>query len=544
MFNPASILFVLAALCGLLGFVQLAGSASPVTLSALPETAATSATSRQANRSDEYALLLAHYGQPSAVTTTQVGSVPLRTATWANAQLAVDLVPAGCVQPYLDFQSLKAESPPSRSTRRHRVPNHALQPVTSPCVPPADKASTIVGYKDVATGLPTDSETALRDLSMLSPKSKVPPVSQTPDMVQANRHELRGTSQPQSVEYDERTLRDEQRRIYGIETTSRKEVKIASGFLTGAVLILLPGVLVYRNNKEKRMTQLVYDLSGVANTQQQVLDSALEQLSKSKAIWRLDSQLAISDWKRNAGASYNVKREQISVLRAVPPRVESNLVPICIDLGKRKMFFLPDQVLYWQRGTFASIEYRDLNFHAASTRFIEEQVQASDSQQVGSTWRYVRKDGGPDRRFNNNQQLPVMLYGVVTAASSGGLNLMLHTSNVSAASSFAASFKAFQSSRDRYIFDEMRQTLEEVKTDKKRQKYGSCPENIEKAFVLLGLRPEATLDQVTVAYRQMSQMYHPDKVIGLGPELQNLANERMREINAAHQLLRKYFEGI
>jgi curved DNA-binding protein CbpA len=41
----------------------------------------------------------------------------------------------------------------------------------------------------------------------------------------------------------------------------------------------------------------------------------------------------------------------------------------------------------------------------------------------------------------------------------------------------------------------------------------------------------------------MAQMYHPDKTAGLGPELQSLAEERMKEINAAHQLVKRYLEG-
>ena len=45
-----------------------------------------------------------------------------------------------------------------------------------------------------------------------------------------------------------------------------------------------------------------------------------------------------------------------------------------------------------------------------------------DSHQIGSTWQYVNKKGGPDRRFNNNRQLPVMQYGVFGFSSSSGLS--------------------------------------------------------------------------------------------------------------------------
>jgi hypothetical protein len=266
--------------------------------------------------------------------------------------------------------------------------------------------------------------------------------------------------------YNGETLKIEQQRLTDMEASTKKGVKTGGEFLAGALLLLVPGVLIHRDNVEKRLTRLVYDLSGLASAKQQVLEDALEHLKRSQVIWRLNSQSAVLDWKRNAGASYDVKRERISVRRAVPPRVESNIVPICIDLSNLKMFFFPDQVLYWQRGTFATIEYKDLNFEAVSTRFIEDEAQTPDSQQVGSTWRYVRKDGGPDRRFSNNRQLPVMLYGVVTAVSSGGLNLMLHTSNVDAAKAFTASFKIFQSGRERHILDEERHPSQKIKLRK------------------------------------------------------------------------------
>ena len=229
--------------------------------------------------------------------------------------------------------------------------------------------------------------------------------------------------------------------------------------------------------------------------------------------------------------------------KSCAPRVESNVVPICIDLGRLKMFFLPDQVLYWQGGTFASIEYKDLSFNAGSTRFIEDQRQTSDSQQVDSTWRYVRKDGGPDRRFNNNRQLPVMLYGVVTAVSSAGLILVLHTSSTTAASSFAVSFRMFQSDRSRLRLNKISKPDGESGAEQTRTGE-SFPKGVQSAMALLGVDGKNTVEQVNTAYRQKAQMYHPDKVVGLGPELQKLAEERMKAVNAAHFILKQYLEQV
>lgn len=41
------------------------------------------------------------------------------------------------------------------------------------------------------------------------------------------------------------------------------------------------------------------------------------------------------------------------------------------------------------------------------------------------------------------------------------------------------------------------------------------------------------------AYRQMAKMYHPDRVANLAPEFIELAEERMKEINAAYEVLKR-----
>jgi DnaJ-class molecular chaperone len=55
---------------------------------------------------------------------------------------------------------------------------------------------------------------------------------------------------------------------------------------------------------------------------------------------------------------------------------------------------------------------------------------------------------------------------------------------------------------------------------------------------MLGLDASASAAEITATYRHLAQMYHPDKVAGLAPEFQVLADKRMKEINAAHDLLK------
>ena len=53
-------------------------------------------------------------------------------------------------------------------------------------------------------------------------------------------------------------------------------------------------------------------------------------------------------------------------------------------------------------------------------------------------------------------------------------------------------------------------------------------------YAVLNVAPDATPVEVTAAYRKMAQMYHPDKVAGLAPEFREIADRKMKEINAAY----------
>lgn len=156
MFNPASILFTLAAISAIIGLAKMPSSAPP-TPPALPQVTSFSSASRQANRIDEYALLLAWYGQPSMVETAQAGSVPLRLATWEGAHLMVSFVPAGCVDAFTYFNSHKSDPVARRGKGRRRAGTHTSDPTSPPCVPSAGKASTIVAYEDSAFHSPVGS---------------------------------------------------------------------------------------------------------------------------------------------------------------------------------------------------------------------------------------------------------------------------------------------------------------------------------------------------------------------------------------------------
>ncbi len=65
--------------------------------------------------------------------------------------------------------------------------------------------------------------------------------------------------------------------------------------------------------------------------------------------------------------------------------------------------------------------------------------------------------------------------------------------------------------------------------------------SIDQAYVLLGVTPEATNDEVKKAYRALVREYHPDiiKSQGASEEYLKEATEKVQEINAAYEMIKK-----
>ncbi len=57
-------------------------------------------------------------------------------------------------------------------------------------------------------------------------------------------------------------------------------------------------------------------------------------------------------------------------------------------------------------------------------------------------------------------------------------------------------------------------------------------------YELLGIAPDATPEAITRGYREQLKRYHPDRVVGLGDELQRVAHERTIAIQRAYATLR------
>ena len=61
----------------------------------------------------------------------------------------------------------------------------------------------------------------------------------------------------------------------------------------------------------------------------------------------------------------------------------------------------------------------------------------------------------------------------------------------------------------------------------------------DSAYKILGIDVDTAVPEIKKAYRKMANKYHPDKVAHLGQDLQNLAEEKFKAVNAAYQNIKQ-----
>ena len=309
-----------------------------------------------------------------------------------------------------------------------------------------------------------------------------------------------------------------------------------SFLISGVVLIvgLFFSWKVHKGDQLKRTTPLFYELEQDALNKFSSVQKACETLSRSMRIWRIQTEQHTSDRKRNAGASSLITRHPISVNQEQPPYIATNVFVWSVKLNDQTFYFMPDYIFIRQNGIYGAISYDSFGVNFSTTRFIEDQGVPSDSQVVDTTWKFVNKKGGPDKRFSNNRQLPIVQYGFVQFQTSSGMNIHLNVSNVDVAKYFAEVFYHVSSGLNNY-----RERKENPNEQSRNYQNVKIDEKLKSACEVLGISVSATSEQIVIAYRQMAKMYHPDRLNHLAPEFIEVAEERMKEINIAYETLKR-----
>ena len=200
------------------------------------------------------------------------------------------------------------------------------------------------------------------------------------------------------------------------------------------VILVIMGIIVYLStqiDQVRKSVVLFYEFEDSSSNTYQTFINIFTELINCQRVWHISSSGQINslyDKKINAGASQVITRKQIQLTLTGPKIIKTNISVPTIPVGNQHLYFFPDRLIIFEGKQVGAIAYSNLRIEYANSRFIESEIVPSDSQIVGQTWKYVNKKGGPDRRFNDNRQLPIMLYSEIHFTSPEGLNELINLS--------------------------------------------------------------------------------------------------------------------
>jgi len=270
-----------------------------------------------------------------------------------------------------------------------------------------------------------------------------------------------------------------------------------------------------------------------------VLGDLFKKLSDARVRLISDSRRN-DDPKRLGGISPLLTIRRLLLRRMSPRFIDTNvevwgtesLGLASLGLGPRVLFF-PDALMLYGGKRYEAVSYGSLSVGGGTIRCAE--VSPHEWAEVlGHTWVHTNLDGEPDRRHSNNRRIPIVLYHLVTLESSEAVfRLPLLVPHEEMAGVFREAL------RGAIDYAGSRPGAGGAGRAGRRPPPGaSRKRDAGKAREVLGVGPDATREEISTAYRKMARMYHPDWVEGLGPEFSELAERRMKEINAAYRELR------
>ena len=191
-------------------------------------------------------------------------------------------------------------------------------------------------------------------------------------------------------------------------------------------------------------------------------------------MWHIESRGNIAttyDWKMNAGASFLVQREAIAPSAGTPPYFQCNISIPVLPAGQQRLYFLPDRILGWDTNGVGAVGFERLDVSSYEQRFIEDGGVPSDTRVVDKTWRYVNKKGGPDRRFSDNREIPIVIYEAIMLTSKSGVQELFQASRAGMGSTLNSTVK------------QMASAISQRGDPKTEERYIKCPCNNCDVFI-------------------------------------------------------------
>lgn len=305
--------------------------------------------------------------------------------------------------------------------------------------------------------------------------------------------------------------------VAGVAVASLVSLALGTAVLSLGVAVAF---LLARRRSRTRRVELFYDLDAEAEARFSEVRTACEALAGSERIWRVDGESETAD------VAPVGPRRPVSVGLLETPGFSSNVDVWGVEDDGTRLFFLPECVLSYRNGQYRPISYDSFGVTYGRSCRAEDGEVPSDAEVVGKTGDFPGKNGV--RWGKGGAEYPVVAYGqLATTGIAEGETARLLVSNKARAVRFA---RAFGAGKEEAQAGEAR-TAREARA--RRNAEAEAERNVS-LYKILGLEPGASQAEIHSAYKKKAKMYHPDRVASLAPEVREMAELRMKEINAAY----------
>lgn len=150
-----------------------------------------------------------------------------------------------------------------------------------------------------------------------------------------------------------------------------------------------------------------------------------QELFQCCKIWDLTSRQDTDKFRQRTIADESLERKLITTrvhksLDFIKSDVDNLYLP---NLNGADIYIYPTFIiLFKDYKKFSIHDLQNVKVSAQASLFQEEQGVPKDSEVVEYTYKYTNKNGQPDKRFNNNYEIPVVRYGDFKLRSDSGIN--------------------------------------------------------------------------------------------------------------------------
>ena len=176
------------------------------------------------------------------------------------------------------------------------------------------------------------------------------------------------------------------------------------------------------------------------------LENSFSSLMRCEKIWDITSEEENDEYK--SSADIILSKEEVKIDIKNIEFIRSTYSALHFENKNGGDLYIFPTFIYVDsvNDDIEILDIRDMSISFKSTINLEydEFDIPSDSKIIGTTWQYVNKKGGPDKRFSENYEISEVRYGELIIQSKSGFFEEYQFSNVEKAQNFYNAFYSYQ----------------------------------------------------------------------------------------------------